>query len=54
MRKKQVKKVTKLSLEGKKVIKINSETHARLARLGIKEDTFDTIIRRLLDEHDHA
>lgn len=35
----------------KKMIKINADTHARLAKLGGKSETFDTIIRRLLDQY---
>ena len=39
-------------MEGKKewtTVKISRETHERLKRIGRKGDTFDDIIRRLLD-----
>lgn len=35
-----------------KVIRIHAETHAKLTKLGIKEETFDSIVRRLIDEYE--
>jgi hypothetical protein len=36
----------------KATLKIESTTRDRLKKLGSMEDTFDTVIVRLLDEHD--
>jgi len=36
----------------KATLKIESSTRDRLKKLGSMEDTFDTVICRLLDEHD--
>jgi hypothetical protein len=36
----------------KKMIKINPDTHERLSKLGSKNDTFDDIIRRLLEQNE--
>jgi predicted CopG family antitoxin len=35
-----------------KTLKITDETHARLAKLGSVGQTFEDVIRSLLDEHD--
>jgi hypothetical protein len=35
-----------------KIIKVSPETHKKLTRLGIKGETFDHIIQRLIQEHE--
>ena len=36
----------------KATMKIETSTRDRLAKMGAKNDTFDSIIVRLMDEHD--
>jgi predicted CopG family antitoxin len=41
-----------MDLEKKdKTIKITSEVHSELVKLGLKNDSFDDIIMRLIKEH---
>ena len=35
-----------------KIIKVGDETHKRLMRFGRKDETFDDLIKRLLDNGD--
>jgi hypothetical protein len=35
-----------------KSIKVSDETHSRLAKLGTVNQTFEDVIKSLLDEHD--
>jgi predicted CopG family antitoxin len=35
-----------------KSIKVSDETHSRLAKLGTVSQTFEDVIKSLLDEHD--
>jgi hypothetical protein len=35
-----------------KIIKVSPETHKKLTRLGIKGETFEHIIQRLIQEHE--
>jgi predicted CopG family antitoxin len=35
-----------------KTLKISDETHSRLAKLGSVGETFEDVIKSLLDEHD--
>jgi hypothetical protein len=34
-----------------KIIKVSPETHKELQKLGVKGDTFDDIIKKLIKEH---
>jgi predicted CopG family antitoxin len=44
------KQMTKVNLV--KTLKISDETHSRLAKLGSVGQTFEDVIKLLLDEHD--
>ena len=35
-----------------KIIKIEDETHKRLMKFGNKDETFEDVIKRLLDDND--
>jgi predicted CopG family antitoxin len=44
--------VEKKELPGFKSIKVSDETHSRLAKLGSVGQTFEDVIKSLIDEHD--
>jgi hypothetical protein len=35
-----------------KIIKVSPDTHKKLLKLGVKGETFDEIIKRLIQEHE--
>lgn len=35
--------------EGYKVVRLTNETHAKLKKLGVKDETFEEIIKKLID-----